>query len=96
MKSITMNEALLVFAALDAVVEKLPPESKYAVAKVRYTLDASVEIIKPLLTGDKEKDQWAQEAKTLPFEPLVFSEVFSSARRMKPQHFKALKAICFT
>jgi hypothetical protein len=96
MKTITLNETLLVLAALDAVTEKLPPESKYAITKVRYTLEASIELVKPLLTGDKEKDQWAQEAKTLPFEPLVFGEVFASAKRMKPQHFKALKAICLT
>ena len=96
MKKITLGEALLVLAALDAVTEKLPPESKFSVIKVRYVLENSIELIKPLLTGDKEKDQWAQEAKTLPFEPLVFGEVFASAKRMKPQHFKALKTICLT
>ena len=96
MKTITLEEAVLVLAALDIVNEKLSPEAQYSIAKVRYILEASIELVKPLLTGDKEKDQWAQEAKTLPFVPLVFSETFFGLKRMKPQHFKAIKTICTT
>ena len=94
MKKITLAEAV---ASLQ-VLEKLDPKMKgvnlYEVNKVRKVLQDSIEVARPLVTGDEKKDQWLATATTLPFEPLVMCEVFKGFKKMTPEDFLAIKRLC--
>ncbi len=96
MQTITVNEALLSLEALNVVYQRLTPAQRFEVDKVKAALNATIEMVQPHLTGDQQKDQWIVTARTLPFSPLVFNEVFCNVKRLKPHHFRALKWLCET
>jgi hypothetical protein len=94
MKTITIAEAMLTLQAIEVVKEKLKNPHLFEVTKVQKTLQDSIELARPFVTGEEKKDQWLTAAKTLPFEPLVFSETFKGLRKITPEVFLALKRIC--
>lgn len=94
MKKISITDALLALNALEDVYPKLKPHAKYQVDCVRSILNQSIEIARPLATGDEKKDQWLSVATTLPFEPLVLSEVFAGIKKIEPVKFLSLRRLC--
>lgn len=94
MKTITINEALLSLKVLEALYPKMRPEQRYQVDKVKTVLRQSLELAMPLATGDEKKDQWLNKATTLPFEPLVLTDVFKGFKKLSPEDFLAIKRLC--
>lgn len=93
-KQITIAEAVASLQVLEKVTPKMRGANLYEVGKVRKVLQDSIEIARPLVTGDEKKDQWLSTATTLPFEPLVLGEVFKGFKKMSPEDFLAIKRLC--
>jgi hypothetical protein len=93
-KKISITDALLALNALEDIYPRLKPHAKYQVDCVRAILTQSIEIARPLATGDEKKDQWLSIATTLPFEPLVLTDVFAGIKKIEPVKFLALKRLC--
>lgn len=93
-KTITISEAVMTLQTLDKVCVKIKPPQLFEVNKVRKVLQDSIEIARPLVTGDEKKDQWLNTATTLPFEPLVLSEVFKGFKKLTPEDYLAIKRLC--
>lgn len=94
MKTITINEAAIALKTLDEIYPKMRPEQKFAVDKVRKVLRDSLEIAMPLTASDDRKNQWLNKATTLPFEPLVLTDVFKGFKKLSPEDFLAIKRLC--
>ena len=94
MKTISITEAILALETIDSVYENLQPFSKYQVDCVKKILSESIEIARPLATGEEKKDQWLSKAQTMPFQPLVLKECFSGIKKIDPSKFLALKRLC--
>lgn len=93
-KTITISEAVISLQVLDKVCEKMKGGPLFEVNKVRSVLQQSVEIARPLVTGDQKKDQWLSTATTLPFEPLVLRDTFRGLNKLTPEDFLAIKRLC--
>lgn len=93
-KCITISEAVIALQTLETVCEKMKNPQLFEVNKVRKVLQDSVDIARPLVTGDEKKDQWLNTATTLPFEPLVLREVFKGFKKMTPGDYLAIKRLC--
>ena len=94
LKTITINEAVMTLQALDRVCVKMRPAQAFEVNKVRKILQDSIDIARPLVVGDEKKDQWLNVATSLPFEPLVLSDVFKGFKKMTPEDYLAIKRLC--
>lgn len=92
-KKITLPEAIGAMGAIDAIVDKLDPAGQYEMACIKQVLERSVELARPIVTGDEKKDQWLADAKTLPFEPLVLKRVLAGVGEINPQTFRHLKRL---
>ncbi|HET8705490.1 MAG TPA: hypothetical protein VFM46_04225 [Pseudomonadales bacterium] len=93
-KQITIAEAVTSLQVLDKLSPKMKAANLFEVSKVRKVLQDSIDIARPLVTGDEKKDQWLITATTLPFEPLVMCEVFKGFKKMTPEDFMAIKRLC--
>lgn len=93
-KQITIAEAVTSLQVLDKLSPKMKAANLFEVSKVRKVLQDSIDIARPLVTGDEKKDQWLVTATTLPFEPLVMCEVFKGMKKMTPEDFLAIKRLC--
>lgn len=93
-KTITISEAVMSLQALERICSKMKNPQLFEVNKVRKVLQDSVEIARPLVTGDEKKDQWLSTATTLPFEPLVLCDVFKGFRKLTPEDYLAIKRLC--
>lgn len=93
-KTITISEAVMALQTLDRVCTKMKNPQLFEVNKVRRVLQDSIDIARPLVTGDEKKDQWLSSATTLPFEPLVLCDVFKGFKKMTPEDYLAIKRLC--
>ncbi len=93
-KQISITEAVASLQVLEKLTPKMKGANLFEVAKVRKVLQDSIDIARPLVTGDEKKDQWLSTATTLPFEPLVMCEVFKGLKKMSPEDFLAIKRLC--
>jgi hypothetical protein len=93
MAVITIAEAAMAMRAVESVLPKLKNPKQYELKKVAVILQQSIDLARPLVTGDEQKDQWLNIATTLPFEPLVFKDVFKGIK-ISPEAFHALKKLC--
>lgn len=94
MAVITITEAAMAMRAIEEVLPRIKNPGQYEVKKVAVVLQQSIDLARPLITGEERKDQWLNTAKTLHFEPLVFEDVFKGLRKIKPETFHALKKLC--
>lgn len=94
MKMVTISEAVMSLKTLDKIEPSMKNPQLFEVHKVRKVLQDSIEIARPLVTGDEKKDQWLNAATTLPFEPLVLSEVFKGFKKLSPEDYLAIKRLC--
>lgn len=94
MKTITISEAVVSLQAVDKACTKMKNPQLFELSKVKKVLQDSIELARPLVTGDEKKDQWLNTATTLPFEPLVLSEVFKGCKKIAPEDFIAIKRLC--
>lgn len=94
LKTITISEAVFALQALEKVTGNMKNPQLFQVGKVRKILQDSLDIARPLVTGDAKKDQWLNKATTLPFEPLVLADVFKGVKKLTPEEFLAIKRLC--
>lgn len=92
-KKITIPEAIGAMGAIDAISPKLDPAAQYEMACVKQVLERSIELARPIVTGDEKKDQWLMAARTLPFEPLVLKDILQNVGEIDPQTFRYLKKL---